>query len=142
MKVTPSSFDAVFDGKVNFVPRAILDISRDDVPKVRDLMSKHAIHGEDGLDEYDAVPMVLHTDDGHTRRFALWRHAHNPKGHVAIQLPLGQDFQDTLMGILQAMRIPAAAIVWLDAAITSGRPGGAPGDAPPHRRSRLARPRG
>ena len=120
MKVTPSTFDAVFDGTANFVPRAILDISRVDVPNVRDLMSKRAIHGEDGLDEYDAVPMILHTDDGHTRRFALWRHTHNPAGQVAIQLPLGEDFQDTLMEILQAMRIPAAAILWLDAAVTSG----------------------
>ena len=120
MKVTPSSFDAVFDGKVNFVARAILDLNRANVPKVRHLMLNRAIHGEDGLDEYDAVPMVLHTDDGHARRFALWRHAHNPEGQVAIQLPLEEEFQDTLMGIFQVMRIPAAAIVWLDAPVASG----------------------
>jgi len=141
MKVTPSSFDAVFDGTANFVPRAILDISRVDVPNIRDLMSKRAIHGEDGLDKYDAVPMILHTDDGHMRRFALWRHAHNPAGQVAIQLPLGEDYRDTLLGIMQAMRIPAAAIVWLDETVMSGRRGAAASRTSPLRRSRMARPR-
>jgi hypothetical protein len=118
MKVSTSHFDMVFDGQSNFVPRAILDLNRVDVPEVRDLM-RHAEHGEDGLDHYDTVPMILHMDCGDTRRFALWRHAHNPAGHVAIKLPLDEEFQDALKEIMQIMQIPASALVWLDQPIAS-----------------------
>jgi hypothetical protein len=107
-------FDAVFDGTVNFVPRAVLDLTRADVPRVRELMQNRATHGEDGLDAFDAVPLVLTTDDGKQRRFALWRHENTPRGQVAIQLPVDEEFQDALARIMTAMQIPAAALIWLD----------------------------
>jgi uncharacterized protein len=59
-------------------------------------------------------PLVLVTDNGRRRRFALWRHEHNPPEQVAIQLPLDEELQDALAGILTVWNVPAAALVWLD----------------------------
>lgn len=113
-------FEKVFDGTANFVPRAVLDLNRADVPMVRQLLQSSATHDEDGLDEFDAVPLVLETDDGQWRRFALWRHKHTPAGQVAIQLPLNEEFRDALAGIMAVMQIPAAALIWLDQPIPPG----------------------
>lgn len=115
MRIEVRSFEDVFDGSASFVPRAILDLSRAQVPEVAGLMqSQSAVRGEDGLDEFLAVPLVFIPDRGRQRRFALWRHAHNPPDQVAIQLPLNEEFQEALAGIMTAMHIPAAALVWLD----------------------------
>lgn len=140
MKVVPSSFDAVFDGTANFVPRAILDLDSADMPGVRALLQNHTVRGEDGLDDYDAVPMILHMDEGTIQRFALWRHAHNPKGHIAIQLPIGDDFGTILEVIFRALRIPTAAIVWRDDSVTSGERDAVGTGAPRRRRQSDVRP--
>lgn len=122
MKVDVRSFEDVFDGKANFIPRAVLDLNRADVPMVEQLMRRRATTDVDGLDDFRAVPLVLITDSGQERRFALWQHAHNPAKHIAIQLPLGEEFQDALAGIMTVMEIPAAALVWLDQPITPSSP--------------------
>lgn len=122
MRIDVRSFEDVFDGSASFVPRAVLDLGRAKVPEVDRLMRQSAVHGEDGLDEFLAVPLVFVPDYGKQRRFALWRHAHNPPMQVAIQLPLNEEFQDALAGIMTAMHIPAAALVWLDQPIAPSPP--------------------
>lgn len=118
MRVDVKPFDAVFDGTINFVPRAVIDLGR--APELQDLMLNQAVRGEDGLDRFDAVPLVLTADDGRRHRYALWRYKHSPPGQVAIQLPLDDEFQEALAGIMTAMKIPAAAVVWLDRPIAPG----------------------
>ena len=121
MRVDVRPFDRVFDGTANFVARAVLDLDRAPVPLVDQMMRDDATEGEDGLDTFWAVPLVLTTDAGEERRFALWHHRHNPPAQVAIHLPLGEEFQDALAGIMTTLQIPAAALVWLDQPIGPGR---------------------
>jgi hypothetical protein len=116
MKIAGMPVDQVFNGTANFVPRAILDLGRADIPDVR-LLLQNAITGVDNLDQFVAVPLVLVMDNGRRRHFALWRHQNNPPQQVAIQLPLGEEFQDALAGILTVWKVPAAALIWLDGPI-------------------------
>ncbi|MGD0106442.1 MAG: hypothetical protein ABSC06_20740 [Rhodopila sp.] len=119
MNIVEVPVGTVFDGTANFVSRAILDLGRADVPDVRLLVS-NAISGFDNLDDFIAVPLELVMDNGRRRRFALWRHEHNPSAQVAIQLPLDEEFQEALAGIMTVWNVPAAALVWLDGPITPG----------------------
>jgi hypothetical protein len=116
MNITEVPVNLVFDGAATFVSRAIIDLGRADVPEVR-LLLRNAISGVDNLDDFTAVPLELVMDNGQRRRFALWRHEHNPPAQVAIQLPLDEEFQDALAGILTVWKVPAAALIWLDGPI-------------------------
>jgi hypothetical protein len=112
MNVEVMPFELVFDRRVNFAPRAILDLGR--APFPRALMRRHAIQEHDGLDAFEVVPLALIRDDGGRRHFALWRHAGNPPDQAAIHLPLGTAAAPDLQDIMAAMSVPAAAILWLD----------------------------
>jgi hypothetical protein len=107
-------FESVFNGESNFVPRAILDLRRGAVPIVANLLKTQAVGGEDGLDEFEAVPMVLVDHKRREHRFALWRHKATPPGQVAIRMPLEDEFERTLAAILTVMEVPAAALIWSD----------------------------
>jgi hypothetical protein len=113
MNIAELPANLVFDRTANFVSRAILDLGLADVPDVR-LLLKNSKFGFDNLDAFTAVPLELVMDNGRRRRFALWRHEHNPRAQVAIQLPLDEEFQEALAGILTVWGVPAAALVWLD----------------------------
>ena len=120
MNIAEVPVNQVFDGTANFVSRAILDLGRADVPQVR-LLLTNAISGVDNLDDFTAVPLELVMDNGRRRRFVLWRHEHNPPAQAAIQLPLDEEFQEALAGILAVWKVPVAALVWLDGRIVPNK---------------------
>ena len=108
MNIRQVAFADVFNGKLNYGPQAIVNVPLAAVVQRFDLKVET---GEDGLDRFEAVPMVLIGKGGHIP-FALWRHAHNPPDTFAIHMPIYVDNRRPLALILRALGLPKEAVLW------------------------------
>ena len=110
MSVRQVLFEDVYDGSANFAPAAVIGLPLHDVvSRWRFQVSE----GDDGLDKFTAVLLVLELRDGRTAKFALWHHHGNPEGTFAIHLALPQVGEPGLVSlILDDLGIPEQAVSW------------------------------
>lgn len=115
MTVRPVRFEDVFDGKSNYNAALIVRASLVDVAY---RLGATIVEGEDGLDRFCAVPLVLDNPDGQLK-FALWRHDGNPQGTFSIHTASDAHFAYLSLAIvLEALNIQSDAIIWRAEAAT------------------------
>jgi hypothetical protein len=112
MSVEQAAFDEVFNGAISYVPKVIVRGSLEDVAA---RMGFQVEQGEDGLDGFVAVPLVLKVAGVAAVPFALWRHEGNPVNSFALHFRMTQGDVGSLVDeILLALRIKENAVVWRD----------------------------
>lgn len=109
MTIRAASFDEVFDGRSNYVPFAIVKASLADVARH---VGASIVEGEDGLDHFAAVPLVLNSSNGPVR-LALWRHDGNPPGTFGIHMALDEtNIADRVNAVIEALDVKPAQVSW------------------------------
>lgn len=110
MNIVQVEFDRVFTGQANFAPKAIVQRS------LADLASRFhytICEGEDGLDRYSAIPMMLQMDANEGFDFALWRHDGNPENTFSINASIYETMEPRVLAlILHQLNISESHVIW------------------------------
>ena len=110
MNIVQVEFDRVFTGQSNFAPKAIIQCSMADLAR----RFRYIIYeGEDGLDRYSAIPMVLQIDHNDEFDFALWRHEGNPENTFSINASIYENMDPSFLAlILRQLDISENHVIW------------------------------
>lgn len=110
MNIIQVEFDREFSSQSNFAPKVIVQCS------MADLASRfhYTIYeGEDGLDRYSVIPMVLQDDYNEEFDFAMWRHDGTPENTFSINASIYEKMHPKFLAlILQRFAIPDSQVIW------------------------------